>query len=111
MMKVVVVLALVGAFLAYILITNNQREKRMTAMTTATVTGVQFKKDIESSSLDETWIDYRFAASGQEVQGNDSLPGDKTGQYSPGRTIMICYNPSDPQESAIETAPAPKCGS
>lgn len=73
----------------------------MTASATATVTRVAFDPDEESSSLDETDIDYRFEAGGRPVTGTDSLPGDRAKDYPVGREVAICYQPDEPATSRV----------
>ena len=81
----------------------------MTASATATVTKVAFDPDEESSSLDETDIDYVFEAGGQKVSASASLPGDLVKDYPAGKPIAICYQPKAPATSRINTDGGP-CG-
>ena len=96
-----IVVLILGALVWYGIFLVNERAE-MTASATGTVLEAEFVRDTESSSLDETRVDYRFDAGGKEVQGSDSISGDdRTGEYPAGRTIDICYNPKEPESSRI----------
>lgn len=93
------ILALLGAYLVYVLNEN----AKMTAAATGTVTEAEFVRDPESSSLDETRISYAFEANGGAHTGSDALSGaDRSGDYPPGTAIPICYDPEDPSSSRID---------
>jgi hypothetical protein len=80
-----------------------QDRAAMTAGATATVVKATLDEDEESSSLDETDIEYRFEAGGAPVQAMSSLPGDRVADYPAGRTVAICYDPKEPTSSRIST--------
>ena len=80
-----------------------QERAAMTASATAKVAKVAFDPDEESSSLDETDIDYVFVAKGQPVAASTSLPGDLVKDYPAGREIAVCYDPKEPATSRINT--------
>ncbi len=107
--KAVVVLLLVLAGLAWLLVDSMQERAAMTAAATATVTRVAFDPDQESSSLDETDIDYVFIAKGQQVTASTSLPGDRVKDFPEGRDVAICYQPNSPATSRINSDGGP-CG-
>jgi len=109
--KVLLVVAGVALLVGYIFYDAGQREARLTASATATLTAVDLHKDTESSSLDETRFRYRFETAGQAQDGNSALPGDRTGDFKPGQQVSICYDPSDPGESDIRTEADGPCGS
>ena len=106
-LKVVLILAAIGAGIAAILVYESNREAAMTAEAEATVTKVTFIKDGESSSLDETEIRYAFDAKGVRTDSQDSIPGDHVEEYNIGQKIRICYNPGTPADSSISDD---KCG-
>lgn len=101
--KAILIVLLLLAGLAWLLIDSMQERAAMTASATATVTRVEFDPDEESSSLDETDIDYVFVANGQQVTASTSLPGDRLKDYPVGRDIAICYQPDAPATSRIDT--------
>lgn len=101
--KAIVVVLLVLAGLAWFVMDSFQERAAMTAPATATVTRVEFDPDEESSSLDETDIDYEFDAKGQRVRASSSLPGDRVKDYPVGRSVAICYQPDEPATSRINT--------
>ena len=92
------VLALLAAYFVYVLNENS----KMTAAAPGTVTASEFVRDPESSSLDETRVDYAFEANGAAHRGSGSISGaDRTADYPPGMRIEICYNPEDPSSSRL----------
>jgi hypothetical protein len=101
--KAVVILLVVLAGLAWLIVDSIQERAAMTASATATVTRVEFDPDEESSSLDETDIDYEFDSNGRRVRASTSLPGDRVKDFPVGRTIAICYQPDEPATSRIDT--------
>lgn len=107
--KAVVIVILVLAGLAWLLVDSINERAAMTASATATIEKVAFDKDEESSSLDETDIDYVFVANGQQVTASSSLPGDRVKDYPVGRDVAICYDPKEPATSRINTDGGP-CG-
>ena len=107
--KAIVIVLLVLAGLGWFVWDSIQDRAAMTASATATITRVEFDPDEESSSLDETDIDYAFEAKGQRVGASTSLPGDKVKDYPVGRTVAICYQPDSPSTSRIKTANIMAC--
>ena len=105
------IFAALGGLGAWIWISESRRDARMTAKGSAILTSITLDQDDESRSLDETDFEYRFDVSGKKVAGSDSLPGDRVQDFRIGQQVTICYNPSDPQESNIETEPGLVCGS
>ena len=107
--KAIVIVALVLAGLAWLVVDSMQERAAMTAAATAKVTKVAFDPDEESSSLDETDIDFVFEADGRQVAASVSLPGDRVKDFPVGREIAICHQPGEPATSRINTDGAP-CG-
>jgi hypothetical protein len=108
-LKVVLILAAIGAVVAAMLVYESNREAKMTAEAEATVTKVTLIRDQESSSLDSTEIRYTFDAKGAPIQSTDSLPGDHVEEYTIGQKIRICYNPGEPTDTNVRTCEG-KCG-
>jgi hypothetical protein len=101
--KAIVIVAVVLAGLAWLVVDSLQERAAMTAAATGKVTRVAFDPDEESSSLDETDIDYVFEANGQQVTASTSLPGDLVKEYPAGKQIAVCYQPKAPATSRINT--------
>lgn len=81
----------------------------MTASASGVVTRVEFDRDEESSSLDETDIDYVFDVGGRPIAASTSLPGDRVKDYPVGHKVAICYDPAEPTTSRI-SADGDACG-
>ena len=107
--KAILIVAVVLAGLAWLLVDSMKERAAMTASATATVTRVAFDEDEESSSLDETDIDYVFDAGGRKISAASSLPGDRVKDYPAGTQVAICYQPEAPATSRINTDGGP-CG-
>ena len=101
--KAIVIVALVLAGLAWLVVDSMQERAAMTAAATGTVTKVEFDPDEESSSLDETDINYVFVADGRQVTASTSLPGNRAKDFPVGRQIAICHDPKAPATSRINT--------
>jgi hypothetical protein len=101
--KAILIVALVLAGLAWLVVDSMQERAGMTAAATGMVTKVEFDPDEESSSLDETDIDYVFVANGQQVSASTSLPGDRVKDYPVGREVALCYQPDEPATSRINS--------
>jgi hypothetical protein len=101
--KAILVLVLVFGGLGWFFVGLQQERASMTAAAPAIVTGAEFKPDPESSSLDQTQIDYVVDAAGTPVQASSTLPGDRTGDYPIGQNIAVCYKPDEPTVSRVNT--------
>ena len=101
--KAVVIVLVVLAGLAWLVVNSMRERAAMTASATATVVRVEFDQDEESSSLDETDIDYVVEAGERQVRASDSLPGDRVRDFPVGRRVAICYQPEQPDASRINT--------
>ena len=92
------IFALLAGYFVYI----SKERAEMTAAATGAVTKAEFVPDAESSSLDETRIEYRFEADGTAYLGSDSISGaDRSADYPVGQTVEVCYNPADPTSSRL----------
>ena len=107
--KVALILGGLGAFGAWVFVSEGERQGRMTAETKALVTKVTLNRDDESRSLDETVLEFRFQAGGQALTGSDSIPGDRADEFRPGQTLRLCYNPKDTSETSVRINDSP-CG-
>ena len=96
-----IVLVILGG-LAWFGIQQFQANEAMTASTKGEVVKSVFNRDIDSSSLDETRIDYLYAVNGQSHRGQDSITGDKLAEYPAGKQIGVCFNPEEPSSSRID---------
>ena len=108
--KLVLVFGVLAAGLAWVFLEGQQEDARRTAKGTAVVTAVELEPDDESSSLDETRLDVRVPAGGTAIDTADTLPGDRTAEFSPGQTVTVCYDPNDPADLSIELDPTVTCG-
>jgi hypothetical protein len=108
--KAIVIVALVMAGLAWLVVDSMQERAAMTAPAAGKVTRVEFDPDEESSSLDETDIDYVFTVEGRQVAASTSLPGDRVKDYPVGRDVAVCYQPGEPATSRINTDGGPCAG-
>lgn len=101
MKAALIVAAILGALVWYGVYVMKEHAA-MTAAATGTVLKSEFVRDTESSSLDETRIDYSYEVDGKALQGSDSISGaDRTSEYPAGRTIELCYNPQEPESSRV----------
>ncbi|HEX8637162.1 MAG TPA: DUF3592 domain-containing protein [Pyrinomonadaceae bacterium] len=57
----------------------------------------------------ETEIDYSYAVNGKTYNGYSEKDGDVQRDFSTGATVVVCYNPSNPDESDVFPA-GHKCG-
>jgi hypothetical protein len=108
-MKVVLVLAAVGALVFWIAAENAERRARLTAKGTAELTQVRLDQGDDSSS-DETDLEFRFMVNGQQVRSSDSLSGDRQSDFRVGQTVTICYDPKEPAQSDVREEPNVTCG-
>jgi len=108
-MKVALILLAVGGVIAWMLIAENERQGRMTAETTALITKAELDEDEESSSLDETDLEFDYTVAGPRLKGTDSLPGDYRDRVKVGQQVRLCYNPQDTSEIDLEVGDS-RCG-
>jgi hypothetical protein len=110
-MKVAAILAAVGLLLTYFIVSEQRRSARLTSQATGTITKVTLDKDEESSSLDQTLLEYEFVVGGNRIASSDSLPGDKTADFRTGQAVTLCYDPAEPTETNVLTRAGERCGS
>lgn len=101
--KPILIILVVFAGLGWFALDMVQERAAMTASAPGTVTRAAFDPDEESSSLDETDIDYLFEANGRKVAASTSLPGNRVKDYPVGRTVAVCYQPDAPATSRIDS--------
>jgi hypothetical protein len=57
----------------------------------------------------ETEIDYRYTVGGKTFNGYSEKDGDLQRDFPNGAAVVVCYNPSNPEESDVFAAGS-KCG-
>ena len=57
----------------------------------------------------ETEIDYSYSVGGKSYQGYSEKDGDVQRDFQTGAQVVVCYNPSNPDESDVFAA-GHKCG-
>ena len=90
----------------------------LTSQSTAEVTRVVLDRDTKTSKRKtssnkkkkkkrttyETEIDYRYQVNGQTYEGYTEKDGDVQREFQQGAQVVVCYNPSNPEESDIFAA-------
>jgi hypothetical protein len=96
---------------------------KLTAESTAEITRVALDRDTKTSrrktssnktkkkttTTVETEIDYRYAVNGKTYEGYAEKDGDVQRDFQSGARVVVCYNPSKPEESDV-FAGGHKCG-
>jgi hypothetical protein len=67
------------------------------------------KKKKKTTTTVETEIDYRYTVNGKSYEGYTEKDGDVQRDFGQGTQVVVCYNPSKPEESDVFTA-GHKCG-
>jgi hypothetical protein len=106
-----------------ILIFNFGCSSNLTSESTAEITRVALDRDTKTSRKKnssnkkkkrttsvETEIDYRYTVNGRTYEGYTEKDGDVQRDFQPNSKAVVCYNPSNPEESDVFTA-GHKCGS
>lgn len=68
------------------------------------------KKKTKTKTSIETEIEYSYTVDGKNFDGYAEKDGDVQGIFQTGSSVVVCYNPSNPEESDI-FAQGTKCGS
>ena len=68
------------------------------------------KKKTTTSVSVETEIDYSYSVNGKNYSGYIEKDGDVQNSFQNGSTVVVCYNPANPEESDVFAA-GTKCGS
>lgn len=90
----------------------------LTAETTAEITRVSLDRDTKTSRRKtssnrrqkktttsvETEIDYRYTVAGKTFEGYAEKDGDAQRDFYPGARAVVCYDPSNPEESDVFAA-------
>jgi hypothetical protein len=89
----------------------------LTAETTGQITGVVIDRDTKTSRRKsssnkrkkttksvETEIEYRYTVGGKTYDGYAEKDGDVQRDFQNGSAVVICYNPSKPEESDVLTS-------
>jgi nucleoside-specific outer membrane channel protein Tsx len=95
---------------------------KLTAETTGQITGVAIDRDTKTSKRKtssnkrkktttsvETEIEYRYTVGGKSYDGYAEKDGDVQRSFQTGSSVVVCYNPSKPEESDVFTS-GTKCG-
>ncbi|HEY0050501.1 MAG TPA: DUF3592 domain-containing protein [Pyrinomonadaceae bacterium] len=95
---------------------------KLTAESTAQITRVAIDRDTKTSRRKtssnkkrktttsvETEIDYRYTVGGKTYEGYSEKDGDVQRDFPSGAQVVVCYNPSNPEESDV-FAGGYKCG-
>ena len=107
-----------------VLVINLGCSSKLTAESTAEITRVVLDRDTKTSRRKtssnrtkkrtktsvETEIDYRYIVNGKAYEGYTEKDGDVQRDFQPNARVVVCYNPSNPEESDIFTA-GHKCSS
>jgi hypothetical protein len=98
-----------------LLIFNFGCSSNLTAESTAEITRVAIDRDTKTSRRKtssnkkkkktttsvETEIDYRYSVAGKTYEGYAEKEGDVQRDFRSGAPAVVCYNPSDPEESEV----------
>jgi len=104
-------------------VTNFGCSSNLTAESTAEITRVVLDRDTKTSKRKtssnkkkkktttsvETEIDYRYTVNGKSYEGYTEKDGDVQRDFQSGGRAVVCYNPSNPDESDVFTT-GHKCG-
>jgi hypothetical protein len=96
---------------------------KLTAQSTAEVTRAVLDRDTKTSrrktssnrkkkkttTTVETEIDYRYTVNGKTYEGYTEKDGDVQRDFGQGTQVVVCYNPSKPEESDVFNT-GHKCG-
>jgi hypothetical protein len=117
--KKILAIALTASFLSI----NFGCSSNLTAESTAEITRVSLDRDTKTSRRKtssnrkkkktttsvETEIDYRYTVAGRTYEGYSEKDGDVQRDFRQGARVIVCYNPSNPEESDV-FASGHKCG-
>ena len=67
------------------------------------------KKKKKTTTSVETEIEYSYNFHGRNYEGYSEKDGDVQRDFQPGSTVVVCLNPSNPEESDV-FASGTKCG-
>ena len=96
-------------------IVNLACSSKLTAETTAQITRVVLDRDTKTkkrktssnktkrktTTTYETEIDYSYTVNGRTYEGYSEKDGDVQRDFRSGGQAIVCYNPSDPEESDV----------
>lgn len=114
---------LIFSITAVFLVINLGCSSNLTAETTGEINRVALDRDTKTSKRKtssgkkkkktttsvETEIDYRYTVAGKTYEGYSEKDGDVQSSFQTGAKVVVCYNPSNPEESDV-FAPGYKCG-
>jgi hypothetical protein len=67
------------------------------------------KKKMKTTVSVETEIEYSYNVNGRNYEGYSEKDGNVQGEFQTGGAVVVCYNPSNPEESDV-FAKGTKCG-
>lgn len=67
------------------------------------------KKKTKTTVSVETEIEYSYSAGGKNYEGYSEKDGDVQRDFPSGAPVVVCYNPSNPEESDVFPR-GTKCG-
>jgi hypothetical protein len=99
-------------------IANIACSSKLTAETTGQITRVALDRDTKTkkrktssnktkrktATTYETEIDYRYTINGKTYDGYTEKDGDVQSDFPSGGQAVVCYNPSNPEESDVFAA-------
>ena len=59
------------------------------------------KKKKKTTTSVETEIEYSYNVNGRNYEGYSEKDGDVQRDFPTGATLVVCYNPSNPEESDV----------
>jgi hypothetical protein len=101
-----------------LIVCNFGCSSKLTAQSTAEITRSVIDRDTKTSrrktssnrtrrkttTTVETEIDYRYTVNGKVYEGYTEKDGDVQRDFGQGTQVVVCYNPSKPEESDVFTA-------
>jgi hypothetical protein len=109
---------LIFTTIVILIVCNFGCSSNLTAQSTAEITRTVLDRDTKTSrrktssnrkkkkttTTVETEIDYRYTVNGKTYEGYTEKDGDVQRDFGQGAQVVVCYNPSKPEESDVFTA-------
>lgn len=87
-----------GALVWYMVMSEEDRLKRLTSTTTGEVIEVIVQTDDESDDA-TTIVRYNYVVAGQKMGDQATKPDDVSSAFPRGSIVTVCYDPNDPGET------------
>lgn len=104
-----VFIAGLAALVWYMVVSEEDRLKRLTSSTTGEVIELIVQTDDESDDA-TTIVRYNYVVAGQKMGDQATKPDDVSSSFPRGSVVTVCYDPNDPGEtepfSGRQTCPA-----